>query len=602
MARQRQTASCAVGESTRFGRDSCEIRPRRRWPSFLGAVVVVLALCGRLLANAPPPDEVIPCEGGAATAAPPRPPTGSTFLPSSTPGAIAAGPIVPRPGDPPVPAVAVWVRVPQVAAAGKPLTYRILAENMSRASAHHVMVKVTLPPGARFVRATLEPIEKTPVLTWKLDTLAPGGRREIDLVVVPEGMSDLACCARVQFEHGQCVHTRLTNSPAPREKVPPPPPSPPPVPAPVVPPPAQPTEAPPAVAVLQLRQDGTKRAPLYDPVDFKLVVTNTGKATAKNVVVEDTLSNGLEFSNSNPSTEGRTNPLVWKLGDLAPGASRKIDVLALAKEPGTLASTGAVSADGGLRSTARHEVLVGSAVLKVTMSGPKQGIVGRPATYVFTVANTGTYQAEEVELSDELPDPKKYPDAITFVSATDGGRLAGHHVRWNLGTLPPGQRRTVVVQLRSRHPGKFENVCQVHAARNLNEQDSTVTQFEESAALSLETAKNRNIAAVGEEASFTIRVFNGSKVKELGLSVTASLPDGLQCLNFKTEGQKIRFPRIAQLARGEEQTTTIRVRVVKEGEQRLQVVAISDRTGGDHPIKAEETMTVVPAATGSLGR
>jgi uncharacterized repeat protein (TIGR01451 family) len=516
----------------------------------------------------------------------------STFIPSTVPGAIAGVPILPRPGDPQVPSVAIRVRVPEKAVAGRDLTYRILAENVSRAAAHHVTVKVTLPPGARFIRATLEPVEKAPVLSWKLDTLSPGARREIDIVVLPEGMSELSCCARVQFEHGQCVRTRLTNAPRPREAAPPPPP--PPEMAPVPPPPAAPTEAPPAVAVLQLRKEGPNRAPRYKVLDFKLVVTNTGKAAAKDVVVEDTLSKGWIFSNSKPATAGDKNPYVWKVGDLAPGASRTIELKAIPEQNGTLSSEAVVTAAGGLQSKSRHEVIIGEPVLAVSMSGPRQRFVGRSANYVLTVSNNGTWQAEDVELTDELPDPKKYPAAITFVRATDGGRLAGNHVLWNLGTLAPGQRRTVLLELRSRQAGKFENVCQVEK-HGTTEQASTVTQFEEGAALTVEMDKNRNVVTVGQEAEFTVRLFNGSKVEERNLSVVATLPEGLQALGFDSPGPKIQFPVLARLAPGDERVITIRVRAVKEGKQQLQLGVVSDRSGPDHPVKVEETLTVVAA-------
>jgi uncharacterized repeat protein (TIGR01451 family) len=498
--------------------------------------------------------------------------------------------------------VAIRVRVPPVAAEGKELTYRIQAENTSRASAHHVTVKLTLPPGARYVRAVPEPSEKTPVLTWKLETMTPGARREIDVVVVPEGMTELACCARVQFEHGQCVRTRLTNAPRSRETTPPSPPAPPPTqpgtPPPSgtpPPPPAAPAEAaPPAIAKLQLRKDGPTRAPRYKVLDFKLVVTNTGKATAKDVVIEDTLSPGWLFSNCKPPTAGDKNPLVWKIGDLAAGASRTIELQTIPEQPGTLTTTAVATAAGGLRQEARHEVFIGEPVLTVSMTGPKQRFVGRPATYVLTVTNTGTIQAEDVELTDELPDPKKYPAAITFVSATEGGRLVGNHVSWNLGTLVPGQRRTVLLELRSKQMGRFENVCQVeHHGKTV--QASAVTQFDAGAELSVEIEKNLTFLAVGQEAQVKIRLFNGSKVLENALSVVATQPEGLEILELKKEGDKTQFPVLPKLSPGEEQVITFRVRAIKPGEQRLELNVVTNRTGPDHPIKTEETLTVVPA-------
>src|SRR5262249_52701404 len=119
------------------------------------------------------------------------------------------------PTDPPTPAVALRVRVPAEAAPGAELTYRLEVENCSRAAAHHVTVKAPLPAGARFVRAAPEPSEKAPLLVWKLGTLESCKKRDIRLVVVPTAAGDLRCCAHVQFEHGQCVSTRVVKPGAP---------------------------------------------------------------------------------------------------------------------------------------------------------------------------------------------------------------------------------------------------------------------------------------------------------------------------------------------------------------------------------------------------
>src|SRR5205085_594663 len=65
---------------------------------------------------------------------------------------------------------------------------------------------------ARFVRAVPEPSAREPELHWALGTLPPGVCREIVLVLAPTDANDVKNCARVQFEHGQCVTTRVVRS------------------------------------------------------------------------------------------------------------------------------------------------------------------------------------------------------------------------------------------------------------------------------------------------------------------------------------------------------------------------------------------------------
>src|SRR5262245_30832506 len=165
-------------------------------------------------------------------------------------------PGAPLPKDPPVPVVTVRVRVPASATADQDLEYHLCVENLSPAPAHHVLVRNPLPANARFVRADPEPAAREPELLWQLGTLRPGACRKIVLVLKPTGAGEVRNCARVVFEHGQCVRTRLVRP------------------------------------GLNLRKTGPARAFLNDTLTFQLAVTNTGAAELKDVVLTDTLPAG----------------------------------------------------------------------------------------------------------------------------------------------------------------------------------------------------------------------------------------------------------------------------------------------------------------------
>src|ERR1019366_6587035 len=113
------------------------------------------------------------------------------------------------PKDPPPPVVKIKVRVPACAEPGRAIEYRICVENCSTSEAHHVIVKNALPGNVKFVKADPAPSKQEPELQWNLGTVGGGAVREIILVVQPTSREDVKNCARVQFEHGQCVVTRL---------------------------------------------------------------------------------------------------------------------------------------------------------------------------------------------------------------------------------------------------------------------------------------------------------------------------------------------------------------------------------------------------------
>jgi uncharacterized repeat protein (TIGR01451 family) len=463
-----------------------------------------------------------------------------------------------------VPCVAIRVRVPAESAAGRDLTYRLIAENISRARAHHVTVSVPIrDPNlhATFVRATPEPDETAPVLVWKLGTLGGLEKKEVRLVLRPAGDGDVTCCARVKFEHGQCVRTRL------------------------------------ARPALQLRKSGPTEAARYDILTFKLEVRNTGRAAARNVVVEETLPAGMDFFNSKPSTPGDSNPLVWKLGDLAAGAARTIEYQAVAKEVGNLVSKGQVKSDGGSSRVTEHRVKVGQPALAVVKTGPKERLVGRLATYRLTVSNPGTLPATHVALSDELP------AEIVFVGASSGGKLDRDVVRWSLGNLAPGAARTVQLVVRAKKPGTFRNVCTASADRGLSEQAKTATTFTTATGLVLEVDKGSDPTELSERVLLTVRAVNTGKANETSVSVVVTVPEGLTALEVQgmpdaaIRDGKVILPVVGRLPPGREQAAVIRLRADRAGDYTVTVQATSDRVAPDAAVKVEEGLKVTAGRT-----
>jgi uncharacterized repeat protein (TIGR01451 family) len=457
--------------------------------------------------------------------------------------------------------VTVRVRVPARAVPGEELVFHIAVVNCSRAAAHHVALRNPLPSNVRFVRANPEPTAMAPVLLWQLGTLPACTRREIVLVVVPTGDGDVTSCARVVFEHGQCVRTRITR---------------------------------PGTAQLQLRKTGPEQALLYDPITFRLEVANTGTAPARAVKLTDTLPDGLEFLTSKPSTRG-DNPLTWDLGELAPGQTRRIEYQVAARRPGTFRNRAVVEAAGGLRQESATRVRVGEASLVVIKTGPQQRLVGREAVYRITVRNAGTMAATDVQLADEVPAD------IEFLRADGEGRLEGNTVKWLLGRLQPGAGRTVQLVVRARRAGTLRNVVTATAERGLTEQGKTQTRFVAADGLAVEIDKSADPVAVGERTTLTVRLLNPGKAAEKGVALALTLPEGLKVLDSKgpsagrQEGQKVTFAPV-ELAAGAELAFTVQVRAERTGALPLQAEAVSERTGRDKPVGVAETLTVHGAA------
>jgi len=454
------------------------------------------------------------------------------------------------PADPPPPQVTIRVRVPALAQPGQELQYRLIVQNTSQSPAHQVRVRAPLPSNSILVRTDPEPSEREPEMIWKWTTLAGGASKEISLVVKPSGAGDLQCCARVQFEHGECVRTRLTQ------------------------------------ADLRVRFNAPSQAALNDIIKIQIEVTNAGQRDATGVVLTNSLSEDFVFV-SGKSVKGE-NPLTWDLGTIAPGKSQRVEYEAMVARTGILVNKAEVKDAAGAKQETGFQVVVGEPKLTVAMVGPKTRIVGRATTYQINVSNPGTRPATNVEVLGEIP------DKITFVSATLGGQLKGTAVRWKLGTLAPGAKQTMQLTVQAKEAVRLNNGVVVTADRGLSTRASAPTSFEGATGLSLEMDKNPDPVEVGKTGTYTLHVVNQGNAEATMLTLALTMPAELQVLEIKgggkQDGQSIRFA-LEKLAPGGEATFIIKAQALRAGEVRLRSeLTAKELTSG--PIHFEESTTL----------
>jgi uncharacterized repeat protein (TIGR01451 family) len=523
-------------------------RQRTAALTLLLALGCLTALISTLWAGPPP----VPAR--TAQIISPEPP-----LAGARPQPVAPG--SPYPVDPPTPVVGLRVRVPASAGPNQEIEYRITVENRSQADAHHVTVRDTVPGNARFVRATPEPTSAAPELTWQLGTLAGCTAREIVLVLAPTGTGDISNCARVQFEHGQCVTTRIERP------------------------------------GLGVRKVGPQQAGLNEIVTFQIIVTNGGAVPVSNVSVVDKLGEGLEHASGK-------NTLAWNLGTLGPGESRTVDYQVTARKLGKLCNQAAVSGDGGaFDKTETCVVVVGAGAgpapagpaagsgLSLVKRGPEQRFVKSPANYQITVSNTGPGIITNVVVTDFLP------PMTTLVSASDAGRLTGNQVQWLIGTLQPGARRTVQLALQAQAAGQIVNRAAATADRGFRADAQATTVFEGAAGLTFDLDVKDNPIAVGAQTSYIVTVLNQGLAAAKNVQMTVTLPEALQMVNAKgptngrQQGQQVVFEPLAALNAKSEVRYEITVKALREGEVKCRAELRSEALG-DRPVIREQSTTI----------
>src|SRR5262249_36064932 len=182
---------------------------------------------------------------------------------------------------------------------------------------------------------------------------------------------------------------------------------------------------------------------------------------------------------------GLTHPMGRQieadLGTLAPQESRKETLTTTAVQAGRQVNRMTVTVGDAVKGEGQAEVLVtapgggpasragaGPASragpgparlagptpgLEVRQSGPRRCFPDRPADYVIDVYNTGKEEALNVRVSDILP------PGMEFVAASEGGVYdpASRAVSWVLASVPAGQKRGVLLKLRTRAAGAQVN-------------------------------------------------------------------------------------------------------------------------------------------------
>lgn len=445
-------------------------------------------------------------------------------------------------GDGSTPVVTLAVRVAATSPQGQDLEYQLVVRNASNQAAHHVLVRNPLPANTRFVRAVPEPANREGgELVWQFGTLEGGATRDIRLVLAPTSAEDVRNCARVQFEHGQCVTTRI----------------------------ARPS--------FSLRKIGPAQATLNQVLNYQLLITNTGQVEVKDIVLTDLLPPGLQ------NATGEGNRLIWKVESLAPGQSRTFDYQVRTLQLGQHRNHAVASAAGGLRETAESLVTVAEARMKVSMTGPPVGYLNYPAAYQITVANQGGLPLSNVVIDNPTPANAQ------IVSASQGGQNAGNGVRWVIGPLEPGASRTVDLVLKATQVARIVNMAQATAEGGLTDRAEFETNFAGASALGADVKVTNDPVPVGGATSYEVTIRNQGMVAATNVRIRMSVPPELEI----TRTGPVKFLNDAQV--GGPSIISEAIAIPPGGQAQFRIEAKAIKAGrGDIRINFELMATELP--------
>lgn len=409
------------------------------------------------------------------------------------PPAVTAEPLANQPAEPESddvlftaksPVLSVAASGPRTVMIGKEAEFLVKVKN-SGAPANNVIVKVVVPSYAdvascRGSVGSAQPPVQTEInsgVEWTIDRLDEGGEETLTLKLVPRKSSPLDLAISYTFT----PETTQTMVEVQEPK-------------------------------LAMSLTGPSEVLFGQTKVYKLTISNPGNGDTHNVSV--TLL---------PIGHGSEAPGNHKLGDLAAGESKTIDIELTARQAGAIDIKAQSFADGGLRAEASQEVRVRRAELKVAVEAPQVKYAGTPSTYTLIVENAGDALADGVTLSAVLP-----PDA-KFLSAS-GGRLDPQQARvsWNVGSLPAGGQRTFELQCALHAPGENRLQVSAQAGGDLTAATTCSTHVEAIADLKLEVRDPQGPVAVGDDAVYEVRIHNRGTKAAQGIDLAVFFSDGLE--------------------------------------------------------------------------
>jgi uncharacterized repeat protein (TIGR01451 family) len=206
--------------------------------------------------------------------------------------------------------------------------------------------------------------------------------------------------------------------------------------------------------VLAITKTGPEHLYIGRPVTYEIIVSNKSEVTAKDIVVEDTMPEGVSSVKATSGaqlTESNTK-LTWKLDSLAPNTSETFRVSYTPTKPGVITNGATASAYCAQAvTTSMRTVVTGIPAVNLEVVDLEDPVrVGNRATYMITVTNQGSAPLTNILVTCVLEDYVKY---ISSAGATSGS-MEGDKLRFlPLGSLAPQEKAVWRIVVAAVRPG-----------------------------------------------------------------------------------------------------------------------------------------------------
>lgn len=314
--------------------------------------------------------------------------------------------------------------------------------------------------------------------------------------------------------------------------------------------------------------------------EIELVARNVGTGLASQVKLEATFPSSIRLTSVEPKPQTSADKLQWTFDALPAGSEKRIAIKMIPSRRGDLGTSAKVT----FESQTAHVFKIEEPLLKIAIKGPKEVMLGDPASQMITISNPGTGVAHNVKLEALLTDGLEHPR---------GERLA-----IEIGSINPGDSQTVRIGLSAAKGGM--QTLQVAASSSCDASAAAVEKISIIApSLGIETT-GPGLRYVGRSASYTIGVVNDGTVANNNVRVSHRVPEGFQFVSADRGGKYEPSQRtihwfLGRMDAGQRSQVVCELTATTPGDFRHEVSVVSDAG-----VRAEHVLPAVVKGAASL--
>lgn len=260
-----------------------------------------------------------------------------------------------------------------------------------------------------------------------------------------------------------------------------------------------------------------REAQVGQPAVFELIVKNVGDSTAYDVAVTDRIPTGARLEQTTPQAARRgADGLIWSLGDLKPGTESRIKLTLIPERTGEIGSVAQVT----FQAQASSRIVVTEPRLGMRLLAVESIRMGESFDVQITITNEGDGEAREVILETDVPTQLRH--------------AAGREIRYEVGTLAPGESTQVTLSMLAEQAGAIQQRLIAHG--------STTAPVEQLLEMNV-VAPSMTLEVVGPSLRFLDRkaihrltIANQGSASAREVELVATLPRGLRFVEADQQG------------------------------------------------------------------